>query len=149
MAYQTGKPVKVPAKGDARNTGAPGFTPAPTSPPSSAELALRRDAAYGRGGYGSNAYAGASSAEPGVSVTSPLADRLRAKAAAGDADLLSDIIRHGTSRDSTVDLKSSQTRPYTNEQHVETNPGTKGASAGPQVPQKLGQSAAPVVRKPQ
>ena len=93
MAYQTGRPVKVPAEGDAPNTGSPG----PTPPPTLAETQHMKDTAYGRTSYGANAYAGRVVANPGKSVTSPLADQLKAKAAEGDGgDLLQTIIEKGT-----------------------------------------------------
>lgn len=114
MAFQTGKPraVKAAAKGDAKNTGAPGPTPAPVkfANPSLTE----RDFAPN---YGTNHFTGASSANPGEKVTSPLADNLKAKAAEGDAgDLLQDIIERGTARDTSVELQSPQTRVVSNEQ---------------------------------
>ncbi len=117
MAYQTGRPVKVPAKGDAPNTGSPG----PTPPPTLAETQHMKDTAYGRTSYGANAYAGRVVANPGKSVTSPLADQLKAKAAEGDGgDLLQTIIEKGTARDSTVDLRSPQTRFVSKEQYPAT-----------------------------
>lgn len=127
MAFQTGRPVKVPAKGDAPNTGAPGKTPAPTS----ADLAHMKDVAYGRTSYGGNAYAGRVVADPGKNVTSPLADQLKAKAAELDGgDLLQTIIEKGTARDSTVDLQSPQTRDVSKEPYPTTFGHHKPASDG-------------------
>ena len=108
MAFQTGRPVKVPARGDAASTGAPG----PTPPPTAGQLALQKDTSYGRQSYGANAYGGRVVADPGKTVTSPLADQLRSKAAEGDGgDLLGDIIQHGSARNvSAGETMAPQTR---------------------------------------
>jgi hypothetical protein len=136
MAHQVGnRPVKVPAKGDAKNTGSPGPTPAPTS----AELALKRDTSMGRTSYGANAWDGRTAADPGKSVSSPLADQLRAKNGEADGDLLGRIIERGSSRAvvADVDLQSPQTRQV-DATPLPTTHGMKGATAGPKVPTKLG-----------
>jgi len=142
MAYQTGRPVKVPAKGDAPNTGAPGKTPAPTS----ADLARMKDVAYGRTSYGGNAYAGRVVADPGKSVTSPLADQLKAKAAESDGgDLLRTIIERGTARGpaADVELQSPQTRDVSKEPypsaHGMQQRGIDSGSPGAVVPATTGQ----------
>ncbi len=149
MAVQVGKtrPVKKPAPGDAPNTGAPGPTPAPVkyvNPP-----LAERDFTPG---YGTNHAPGSSSLTPGEKATSALADNLKAKAAEGDAgDLLQTIIERGTSRGSAaqVELQSPQTREVDKSPYPATF-GMKGASAGPKVPSKLGQSVfdPTQVRKP-
>ena len=104
MAYQTSKGNAAPA------TGMPGPTPPPTkfANPSLNERDFQP-------GYGTNHFTGASSADPGQKVTSPLADDLKAKAAQGDGgDLLQDIVTRGTARDTSVELQSPQTRTVDN-----------------------------------
>jgi hypothetical protein len=175
MAFQSSKnksrAVTVPAKGDAPNTGAPGFTPAPTRKYVNPTM-RERDPAVGYGnardpspssfdpndpqGYGQKD-GGPVSVDPGVSRTSPLADELRRVAAESDAgDLLGDIAAHGTARDVSVDLQSLQTRPYSTDQKVGTTPGMKRQTTPSKVgdvtvgklPAKSGTPAAQPVRKP-
>ena len=135
MAVQVGKPVKVPAKGDATGGVRLGPTPAPTT----ADMARAKDTAMGRTNYGANAYSGRVVADPGKTVTSPLADQLRAKAAEGDGgDLLGRIISKSTRGPAAdLDLQSPQTRQV-DATPLKASHGMKGASAGPKVPAKLG-----------
>jgi hypothetical protein len=108
MAYQAGRKVTQPAKGNAPATGNPGPTPAPVryANPSMAE----RDFTPG---YGTNHAPGSSSLTPGQKMTSPLADDLKRKAADSDGgDLLQAIVEGGTARGNAarVELQSPQTR---------------------------------------
>jgi hypothetical protein len=102
--------------------------------------------AYGRTSYGANAYAGRVSVDPGKSVTSPLADALRAKAAEGDGgDLLGDIIKHGTARNGSVgEMLAPQTRDVSKEQypasHGLVKRGLDSGSPGGTVPTSTGSS---------
>lgn len=133
MAYQVSKPVKVPAKGDAPQRK-PGPTPAPTKKYQNPVLTERVEPVT----YGGAKNLGPSSVEPGTTLTSPLADELKRVNALGDGgDHLQDIIERGTSRNSMVDLQSSQTRDV-NKTPFPASHGMKGASAGPKVPDKLG-----------
>ncbi len=87
------RPVTKPAAGNAKNTGAPGPTPAPLS---EASLALAKDRSMGRENYGSNAYDGKVYADPGKTTTSPLADELKTFAQTdGELDR---VIAKGTAR---------------------------------------------------
>lgn len=105
MAHQTNR-----AKGDGPNTGAPGFTPAPTKKFVNPILTERVEPT----GYANAKFLGASSVEPGSTVTSDLADELRRVAANSDAgDLIGRIAQRGTARGpaADVELASPQTRP--------------------------------------
>jgi len=138
MAYQVSKPVTKPAPGDAPNTGAPGPTPPPVD--------VVRSRSFGRENYGSNAYDGRVVTDPGERVSSPLADALEAKQHGDSGALTLEHIRqHGTARDSSVDLASSQTRPYTSEQkvasvHGQTRRNSDAGSPGGTVPSATGAS---------
>lgn len=137
MAYQSGnRPVKKAAPGDAPNTGAPGFTPSP----------VERSRSFGRENYGANAYDGGVSDEPGKRTTSPLADALEAAQHGGaeDALTLEHIRQHGTARDSTIDLRSPQTRDVSKEQypsaHGQVRRSIDSGSPGGTVPSVTGHS---------
>ncbi len=108
MAHQTARAVKSAAKGDAKNTGAPGPTPAPVKKYVNPPVVERQEVV----GYGGSKNLGPSSTDPGVTITSPLADELRRVAALSDAgDLLGDIAQHGTARNvSAGDMMAPQTR---------------------------------------
>jgi hypothetical protein len=101
MAYNLNK--KAP--GDAKNTGSPGPSPAPT-----------KETAFGRENYGANAYGGPSSIEPGSKSSSPMADALKAGQDDGQS-VLDHVIANGAK------ISSSQTRPVSNEQKVPTTFG--------------------------
>lgn len=134
MAHQNGRQVTKPAPGDARNNGAPGFTPPPTK--FANPLMAERDFVPS---YGSNHSTMPSSLTPGQRTSSPLADDLKRKAAESDGgDLLQTIIERGTARDSAnAELLSPQTRTLS-PGNVPNHPSMKGASAGAKVPNKCG-----------
>jgi hypothetical protein len=114
-------------------------TPAPTT----ADMARAKDTAYGRTAYGGNAYAGRVVADPGKSVSSPLADELKRVNAQGDGgDALQTIIERGAHGG-----PDWQTRDIGNG-NVPTHPDMRGASPGPKVPAKTGFSESQPVRKP-
>lgn len=92
------------ARGNARNTGAPGPTPAPTKKDLTAEQA--RSTSYGRENYGANGYDGPASVAPGKTITSPLGDSL----VAGD-DVLKAVIAKGTRTESLAPFDSVQDKP--------------------------------------
>jgi hypothetical protein len=139
MAFQTARPVKKAAPGDAKNTGAPGPTPAPVkfANPSLNERQFTP-------GYGTNHFTGASSVTPGGKVTSPLADDLKSKAAEGDAgDLLQAIVEGGTARGkaSRVELQAPQTRDIDNTS-LPITPGMRSRNGeGDKVPATCGAPA--------
>ena len=142
MAIQVGKgrPVTKPAAGDARNTGAPGPTPAPVREYDPRE----KDRTMGRESYGSNAWSGASSLTPNQKASSPLADALKAKNAEGDGgDLLQHIIEKGVARNND-DLISSQLRTVSKDQYPTTfglaKRGSDSGSPGGVVPSATGHS---------
>ncbi len=151
MAYQTNKAkrraITTAAKGDAPNTGAPGPTPSPIKKYVNPILVERVEPT----GYGQAKNLGPSSVEPGVTITSPLADELRRVAADSDAgDLIGDIAAHGTARNSSVDLKSAQTRdvpsdlqPLAHGMKRQTSPSKVGDVSVGTLPSTCGASAAP------
>lgn len=97
MAYNLNKP----AKGDAKNTGAPGPTPAPT-----------KDTAWGRTNLGANSYGGPSSIEPGTKASIPLGDAMAAAQDDGQG-ALAKIQAHGV-----AGAPSPQIRPIDPTQEV-------------------------------
>jgi hypothetical protein len=134
------------ADGNAPNTGAPGPTPAPVRPAAPDVISRPRapiGAGYGMSGGAENP----SSIAPGTKLESAMAANLRASV--DDDGLLDRIQRQGSGRGviADVDLQSPQTRDVSKQPYPIAH-GMKGASAGPQVPAKLGESAALPVRKP-
>jgi hypothetical protein len=84
-------------------TAGPVVTPSPTQPD--------KDTTFGRRNYGANAFGGASSVSPGKTVTSPLADNLKAS---GDDGLLDTIAQRGV-RDNVANTQTrdiSGTAPH-------------------------------------
>jgi hypothetical protein len=154
MAYQVHKnrAVTTAAKGDAPNTGAPGATPSPTRKYQNPLLVERVEPT----GYGQAKNLGPSSVEPGVTETSGLADELRRVAADSDAgDLLGDIAAHGTSRNSSVDLQSKQTRDVPDDlrnvhpaMKRQTTPSKVGDVVVGSLPATCGASSAPDPKDP-
>jgi len=141
MAYQmTRKPTTGGnAKGDARNTGAPGPTPPPRTKYKE-PLPGEKDTVTG---YGAARNFGPSSADPGVSVTSPLADDLRNVAAQADSgDLLGRIIEKGTAHGpaADVELQSPQTRNVDNTPYAPAHGMRSRSGEGGTVPAKCGQA---------
>jgi hypothetical protein len=152
MAHQTNKnrAVKVPAEGDAPNTGAPGPTPAPVKTYKNPDLEQMR---VFQAGYGTNSDNSPSSLAPGTSKTSSLADELKRVNALGDqGDHLQDIISHGVARNSSVDLASPQTRdvsktPYPAAHGMRSRQADSGSPGG-QVPDKCGAPVSPLPKEP-
>jgi hypothetical protein len=166
--------VTIPAHGDSRPTGAPGPTPAPAKRYKNPLLVERQETpGYGNAkdlgpssisidpndphGYGQRD-SGPVSVDPSLSRTSPLADELKRLNAEGDGgDALQDVIDHGTARNNSVDLVSSQTRPFTLDQRVGTAAGMKRQTAQSSkpgdvsvgtLPATLGANAAPDPKEP-
>jgi hypothetical protein len=141
-AFQV-KPVTVTAPGDARNTGAPGFTPGPTRPVPPLDLGIRSDEGGGQR-YGRNQAFHAASIEPGTKLTSDFSVQ-------PDDPVLQSVIGSGAARNTTVgDLMSPQTRPISAEP-IPTSFGMKGASSGPKIPGSVDKSGGPLpgtIRKP-
>lgn len=138
MAYQNARPVKKPAQGNAKNTGAPGPTPAPVKyvNPTLNEKDFKP-------GYGTNHFTGASSVAPGQTAESDLARDLRSKAAQGDAgDLLGRIASRGTTRGNAaaVELQSPQTRDVDDSPYPTAHGMRNRSGEGAKVPDKLGQA---------
>ncbi len=126
MAYQASRSPTTAAKGDAANTGMM-KTPAPVRPDPPDEVTnIRRPSppGYGMSHPGDNP----SSIDPGRQKLSPLAANLKASSEAPKGLTLDHIIQHGTARDSSVDLMSSQTRPYDSDQKVPTTFGHRNVS---------------------
>lgn len=154
MAYQVHKnrAITQPARGNAPNTGAPGPTPGPTKKYQNLVLTERDEPT----GYGQAKNLGPSSVEPGVTITSPLADELRRVAADSDAgDLIGAIAEHGTARNSSVDLKSPQTRDVPSDlrnvhpaMRRQTTPSKVGDVVVGELPKTCGASAAPDPKEP-
>jgi len=138
MAVQSGRPVTVGAKGDAPSILGP--TPPPTRPAPPDEITDMRHPANTRSGYGMNGYSGAASLPPGQQKLSPMAENLKASSESSEGLTLDHIIQHGTARDSTVDLMSPQTRPYSSDQKVPTTFGHHKPSASGTVPSVTGHS---------
>jgi hypothetical protein len=112
-----------PAKGNAKNTGAPGPTPAPTTD-ALVSLTKAKDTAWGRGTYGGNAYNGPVSLAPGEKLSAPLGDAI------ADPGLAAIAAGHG-------DTGAPQTRDVSSQPYP-TAFGMKGASKGATVPTKTG-----------
>lgn len=109
-----------------------GPTPAPLKPYITPDLSQAR--AFAERGYGTNNDPGASSIPAGAKRSSNLADELKrvnAKGPAGDA--LQMIIERGAH----MDTPDFQMRNVSNK-GVPIHPGTKGASSGGTIPDKLG-----------
>jgi hypothetical protein len=143
MAYQVGKPVTVPARGDAPQRK-PGPTPAPTKTYVN-PVVVERSAPSG---YGVKDL-GPSSIEPGTKRTSPLADELKRMGAQGDGgDALQDVIEQGVRTHAGAD----QTRKVDPTQYPTTygleKRGPDSGSPGGTVPSKCGESAAPDPKDP-
>ena len=81
-------------------------------------------------------FSGASSVDPGQTVTSPLADNMRASV--DDDGVLDTIQKNGIRSDLGWQMRDIAAK------NVPTHPQMKGASAGPKVPAKLGEAAAPL-----
>ena len=146
MAVQSGRPVTKSAPGDAPNTGAPGPTPPPSRPAPPDEVTELRHPANLRSGYGLNGYSGPSSIPPGQQKLSPLAENLKASSEAPDGLTLDHIIQHGTARDTSVDLQSTQTRKIdatpSKSSFGLTRRGIDSGSPGGTVPARTGAIAA-------
>jgi hypothetical protein len=109
--------IKVAAKGNGPNTGAPGFTPAPR--PVAPDVIS--NARAGGDGYGQNSGAkNPSSVPPGKSVTSPLGMNLKASSDDGE-NVLDHVIANGTRMDSA----DFQTRAVSDKQAVPTSWGNR------------------------
>jgi hypothetical protein len=128
--HKTPRAVTQPAKGNAANTGAPGPTPAPVT---SVSLALARDKSWGRESYGAGGYGGRVVADPGQTVTSPLADAIR-KAQADEADVLSAAIKGGTPASIADQLRTVSAKPY---------PPTHGAKSNQDASKVYGKASLP------
>jgi hypothetical protein len=148
MAFQNAR-----AKGDAPKTGAPGPTPAPVRKYATDPAVVGRSDSPA---YGAAKNIGPSSVDPGTTDTSPLADDLRRVAADSDAgDLIGDIATHGTSRNTSLDLQSTQTRNVSDQMIApshgmkrQTSPSKIGDVEVGTLPSKLGASAAPLPKEP-
>ena len=141
MAYQNARKPTTggKAKGDARNTGAPGPTPPPRTKYKQPESGEKFQVV----GYGAARNFGPSSADPGVTITSPLADDLRNVAAQGDGgDLLGRIAERGTARGpaADVELQSPQTRDVDASPYPTAHGMRNRSGEGAKVPNRLGES---------
>lgn len=148
MAYQNARKVTEAAKGDARNNGAPGPTPAPVKKYVE-PLPGEKDEVTG---YGAARNFGPSSVEPGHTQTSSLADELKRMNALSDAgDHLQDVINHGTARNTAVDIgqeTGSQLRNVSAEPYPAAH-GMRDRNANPvTIPDKTGMVESNPVRKP-
>jgi hypothetical protein len=152
MALQNAKnnnrAVTTAAKGDATGGVKIGPTPAPVKTYKNPVLTERVETT----GYGQAKNLGPSSVPEGTTQVSDLGQELKRMNALGDqGDHLQDVIEHGTARNNSVDLAAPQTRDVSDESlapaHGQKSPNLKAGSYGT-LPQKLGASAEPPVRKP-
>lgn len=134
MAVQAKAPGNGPATGMQK-------TPAPTKPPAPDIVSQPRK---GGDGFGQNSgMANPSRLNPGETLTSKLGANLRASV--DDDGALQHIIEHGTARQD--DEVTGQLRKIA-DGNVPTHPHMSGATAGPKIPQKLGDATAGPVRQP-
>jgi hypothetical protein len=103
--------VKQAAKGDAAQTGAPGFTPAPKAKPQPPD-AISQVRNPTPAGYGQNNFAGRSSLNPGEQLLSPMAASLKAAQDDGEGVLDTVIARGAKSAEGNFETRPEPVTPY-------------------------------------
>ncbi len=135
MGFNGGNPTAGPVK-----------TPAPLrAPPASPEMA--RSQSWGRGGYAANGYGGASSIEPGTTVTQTGIDTR-----CPDGDPALELVqKHGTTLGGKDPSQAWETRDVSKDEPAHPamrNRGLDDGSPGGTIPSTIGATSAPPVRQP-
>jgi hypothetical protein len=137
--------IQVKAPGNAPNTGAPGFTPAPTKivrPAAPDNISAPKVGSSS--GYGMSNFTGAASITPGQRVVSPLGANLEASV---DDPALAQVRANGTRADHISEGLAQETRKVSDAQ-MQTTFGHR-SRRGEIGPGNVGNSTAPTpVRKP-